>query len=161
MLYETGLVSNLIGELAVVQTQSQMACASCQVVDTCGNGIVERYLSGKVFSSEVYNDLNAKIGDKVVLEIPKSSITKASIIVYVIPLLIFILAALMTSLFSDSENIIILMSLTGLALGFVVTNFYNRRRPNSEIYLPKMVSIVHTASVGQSSSVNQYRLNLD
>lgn len=154
MLYETGLVSDLIGELAVVQTQNQMACASCKVVDTCGNGIVEKYLSGKIFSSEVYNSLNAKIGDQVILEIPKSSVTKASIIVYLVPLLSFILFASVASLFSYSENILILISLAGLALGFAVTKFYNRRLLNSELYLPKMVSIVHTGSANQSSSAN-------
>jgi len=154
MLHETGLVSDLIGELAVVQTQNQMACASCQVVDTCGNGIVEKYLSGKMFSSEVFNSLNAKIGDKVILEIPKSSITKASIMVYLVPLLSFILFASIASFFSFSENIIILISLAGLALGFAVTKFYNRQILNSELYLPKMVSIVHTGSASQSSSVN-------
>ena len=146
MLRETGLVSDLIGELAIVQTQNQMACGSCKVVDTCGNGIIEKYLSGKIFSSKVYNRLNAKIGDKVILEIPKSSITKASIIVYLVPLLSFILFASVASLFSYSENIIILISLAGLAFGFAVTNFYNRKLTNNEFYLPKMVSIVNTGS---------------
>ncbi len=150
MLHETGLVSDLIGDLAIVQTQNQLACGSCKVVDTCGNGIVEKYLSGKIFSSEVYNRLNAKIGDKVILEIPKSSITKASIIVYIIPLLTFIISALVASLFSYSENMIILISLVGLASGFAVTKFYNRRLLNSELYLPKMVSIVHTGSTNSS-----------
>lgn len=154
MLHETGLVSDLIGELAVVHTQNQMACSSCKVVDTCGNGIVEKYLSSKIFSSEVFNSLNAKIGDKVILEIPKSSITKASIIVYLVPLLSFLVFASVASLFSYSENIIILISLAGLALGFAVTKFYNRRLLNNELYLPKMVSIVHTGSASQSNSVN-------
>jgi sigma-E factor negative regulatory protein RseC len=147
MLHETGLVADLIGDLAIVQTQNQLACSSCKVVDTCGNGIVEKYLSGKIFSSEVYNRLNAKVGDKVVLEIPKASVTKASVIVYLIPLLSFILFASVASLFSYSENIIILISLFGLALGFVVTKFYNRRFLINELYLPKMVSIVNTGSV--------------
>ena len=160
MLRETGLVSDLIGELAIVQTQNQMACGSCKVVDTCGNGIIEKYLSGKIFSSKVFNCLNAKIGDKVILEIPNSSVTKASIIVYLVPLLSFIFFALVASLFFYSESLIIFTSLIGLASGFFVTKFYNRRLLNSELYLPKMVSIVHTGLSDSHISAVQKSSNM-
>jgi len=142
MLYETGIVSAVNGVNATVQTQNQLACSSCKVVDTCGNGIIEKYFSGKVFSSDVKNDLNAKVGDKVTLAIPKSSVTKASIIVYLVPLLIFILAAAGISFYTQNENIVILVSLCGLASGLFATKFYNRKLLKSELYLPKIVSIL-------------------
>lgn len=164
VLHETGLVSNLIGDQAIVQTQSQLACASCKVVSTCGSGIVEKYFSGKIFSSQVNNRLNAKIGDKVILEIPKSSITKASLVVYLVPLLIFILFASVGSIYLNNENIIISISLIGLFLGFVVTKFYNRRLLNNELYLPKMVSIVHTSFDGrtyQTMDIPKNRIDIE
>jgi len=146
MLYETGIVSQIHGNIATVQTQNQLACSSCKVVDTCGNGIVEKYLSGKIFSSEVKNELDAKVGDKVTLAIPNSSVTKASILVYLIPLMSFIFSALAASFFYQNENITILLSLCGLALGLFATKFYNRHLLKSELYLPKMVSIVDNRS---------------
>lgn len=146
MLRETALVTQIISDLVVVQTQNKLACSSCQVVDTCGNGLVEKYLSGKIFSSQIINRLDAQVGDEVIIEIKKSSITIASIVTYLIPLLSFILFALAASIVSFSENATIMISLVGLGLGFVVTNFYNRKLSNNEFYLPKMVSIVNTGS---------------
>ncbi len=154
MLNETGLVTEVVGDYAIVQTQNQLACSSCKVIDTCGNGIVEKYLSGKVFTTEVSNSLHAKIGDKVVLQILKSSVTRASFIVYVIPLFTFITFALIASLSSQTENVTILVSLIGLFGGLFVTKFYNRKLLNDELYLPKMVSIVDTGA-----SLNRHQIN--
>lgn len=144
MLRETGTVSAVVGNVATVQTQNQLACSSCKVVDTCGNGIVEKYLSGKIFTSELINHLNAEVGDEVIIEIPKSSITKASMIVYLVPLLGLVLFAIVASLLQISENLIIVTSLSGFALSLLVTKYYNRKIINSELYLPKMVSIINT-----------------
>ena len=142
MLYETGIVSAVNGVNATVQTQNQLACSSCKLVDTCGNGIIEKYFSGRVFTCDVKNDLDAKVGDKVTLAIPKSSVTKASIIVYLVPLLLFIFAAAVTSFYIQNENIVILISLCALTSGLFATKFYNRRLLKSELFLPKIVSIL-------------------
>ena len=144
MLRETGLITELNGNVAIVQTLNKLACSSCKVVDSCGNGIVEKYLAGKIFTSEIENNLGAKVGDEVVIEIPKSSVTKASIVVYLMPLLAFLGAASVASLLIENENTVILISIIGLVFGLFVTKFYNRYFLNPELYLPSMVSIVDT-----------------
>jgi len=165
MLYETGVVAELVNDIAIVRTQNQLACSSCKVVDTCGNGIVEKYLSGKVFTSEIKNELNAKVGDRVTLAIPNSSVTRASIVVYLIPLMGFLLSAISASYFFQSENKVIVLSLCGLALGFFATKFYNRYLLKTELYSPKMVLIAdnrmsdntrsETLKSGSAIDVNQ------
>lgn len=154
MLREIGTVSAVAGDFATVQTQNQLACASCKVVDTCGNGIVEKYLSGKIFSSKLSNRLNAQVGDEVIIEIPKSSITKASMMVYFVPLLGLISFAVVASLLQLSENLIIFTSLTGFGLSLLVTKYYNHKILDSELYLPKMVSIIDT----KASDINKASL---
>ncbi len=144
MLEEQGLVTQLVGNSVTVITKNQLACSSCKVAETCGNGIVEKYLSGKMFSSLIINRLNAQVGDTVIIQIPKSSITKASLIVYFIPLLGIMLFAIIASWLNQSENITILSSLVGLALGMLVTKYYNHKVIKKELYQPKMVSIVNT-----------------
>ena len=111
MLQEKGVVIGLRGGTAVVQTKNKLACSSCKVSTSCGTGIVEQYLSAKLFESELPNTLNAKVGQQVIIEIPKSSVTKASLVVYVVPLLFLFLGAIFGQLFIFSENLIILISL--------------------------------------------------
>jgi len=156
MLQEEGLVTQVVGNMATIITKNQLACSSCKVADSCGNGIVEKYLSGKLFSSEISNHLNAKVGDTVIIQIPKSSVTKASLIVYFIPLFGFMLFAIVTSLLNQTENIVILFSLFGLGLGMLVTKYYNRKVIKKESYLPTMVSIQDTVN---STNKNPSEIN--
>ncbi len=140
MLQEKGLVIALRGENAVVQTKSKLACSSCKVSTSCGNGIVENYLSAKLFESEMPNLLRAKVGQQVVIEIPKSSVTKAAIIVYLIPLLFMLIGMSVSHINNFAEQTIIFISLLSLIIGLVVTKYYNRRWLKSELYSPRIVS---------------------
>jgi len=152
MLREIGIVSEILGDQAIVHTQSQLACSSCQQVDSCGNGIIEKYFSGKVFSIQLSNHINAKVGDQVEIQVAKSSVTKASVIVYLLPLVGLISFALMASFFFQDEKTIIFIALLGLILSLFVTKFYNSRMFNSELSLPKMVSVVNVHSANKKTA---------
>ena len=144
LLKETGLVTKVEGDVAWVNTASKLACSSCKVESTCGNGILEKYLAGKVFVSKINNSLQANVGDKVEIAIPRSSITKASMIVYFVPLVGLILGALIGQNLFNSEATTIVSSIGGFILGLAVTHFYNQRLADSQEYQPKMVSKVTT-----------------
>jgi len=146
MLREIGIVSEIVGDQAIVHTQSQLACSSCHQVETCGNGIIEKYFSGKFFSTQLSNHINAKVGDQVEIQVPKSSVTKASAIVYLIPLIGLISSALIASFIFQDEKIVIFLALSGLILSLFVTKFYNSKMSNNELYSPKMVSVVSAHS---------------
>ncbi|MCF6194923.1 MAG: SoxR reducing system RseC family protein [Kangiellaceae bacterium] len=154
MLIETGIVSAIQGDHASVSTQNQLACSSCKEADSCGNGILEKFFSGKIFVTEMKNLIGAKIGDKVSIHIPKSSVTKAALVVYILPLIFMILTALVVSSFGATENWTILSSLIGLLVGLFVTKYYNHKILNRESYLPKMVSIIDTkAKIAGNSEI--------
>jgi sigma-E factor negative regulatory protein RseC len=142
MLQEKGTVVALRGDNAIVQTQNQLSCGSCKVSSSCGNGIVEQYLSAKLFESELKNTIKAKVGQKVLIQISKSSVTQASLIVYFIPLLFLLSAALISELIQHSENMTILMGLSGLIFGLLVTKYYNHKWLKNELYLPKIVCLL-------------------
>ena len=123
MLREIGIVSKIIGDQAIVLTQSQLACSSCRQVETCGNGIIEKHFSGKTFSTQLDNDINANNGDQVEIQISQSSVTKASFIVYLVPLAGLISFALIASFFFQDEKAVIFFALLGLILSLFVTKF--------------------------------------
>ncbi|TQV84990.1 SoxR reducing system RseC family protein [Aliikangiella coralliicola] len=145
MLQETGLVTKIENDIVWVNTQSKLACSSCKVESTCGNAILEKYLSGKVFVSKIKNELGAKVGDEVIIEIPKASVTRASFIAYVIPLFGLIMGAVIGEYWLKSELASIAVSFFGLICGLAYISFYNRKQADNERYTPKMVSKVSTS----------------
>lgn len=146
ILREKGVITALDGAYALVQTQNQLACSKCQLSDSCGNGIIEKFFSGKIFITPIENKISAKVGDEVWVQIPKSSITSASLVVYLLPLIIMISLAALAQSLNFSESFIILFALFGLSVGGLVTKFYNRKNLNNESYLPSMVSVIDTRS---------------
>lgn len=144
ILNETGVVFSVSGEVATVHTQSQLACSSCKVADSCGNGIVEKFLSSKIFATQMQNTLAVKAGDRVVIAIPQSSITAAASVAYLFPLFTMFLCSVIFQILGASENGIILAALVGLALGLLFTKYYNHKMINNESYLPRMVSVIDT-----------------
>jgi len=144
LLKESGLVTHIEGNFAWVNTANKLSCSSCQVESTCGNGMLEKYLAGKVFVSKIKNDLNAQIGDRVEIAIPVASVTRASLIAYTVPLMALIFGALLGQYLFNSEGRTIVMSVLGLFAGLIITHFYNQKIANSERYMPKMVSRTST-----------------
>jgi len=140
MLTEKGLVTKIDNDIVWVNTRSKLACSSCQVESTCGNGILEKYLGDKIFISQVPNSLDAKVGEEVTIAIPQASVTKAALIVYFLPILMLFVGALSGSYLFDEESAIALSGLTGLATGLLLIYFYNRTITPDSQYIPKMVS---------------------
>jgi len=136
----------LEGDSALLQTQNKLTCASCHVSDSCGNGIIERYFSGKMFETRVKNTLEAKIGDRLVIEMMKSNLTKASVIVYLLPIVLMLISALFGNLLNLSENVLILTSLIGLTLGLVLAGLFNQSVKGNSHYQPQMKSIINRQS---------------
>lgn len=138
MLQESGLVTRIENDIAWVNTQAKLACSSCRVESTCGNGILEKYLAGKLFISKLKNTLNASVGDQVIISIPKARVTKASMIAYMIPLCLLMFGAFVGNFWS--EFLSILGSVIGFALGLLIIRFYNVKISKDQSYEPVMLS---------------------
>jgi len=117
------------------------------VSNSCGNGIIERFFAGKIFETQVKNTLEAKIGDRLIIEMMKSNLTKASVIVYLLPIVLMLASALFGNLLNLSENWLILMSLSGLMLGLVLAGLFNQSVKGNSHYQPQMKSIIKRPSL--------------
>lgn len=140
LLIEEGLVTQVDNQFAWVNTKSKLSCSSCKVESTCGNGILEKYLAGKIFVSKIPNKLNAKVGDEVKIGIKNSSITKASLMIYWLPLLGLILGSYLGQLLFQKEVLIILIGFTGFFISFLIIRLLNKKLESNVNYLPEMLS---------------------
>jgi sigma-E factor negative regulatory protein RseC len=77
-----------------------------------------------------------KLQDVVILGMPHNVFLKASAWVYLMPLLALMAAACAASLIGWSEGSVIVTSLLGLALGFLLLRWYSKRASQGQAFQP-------------------------
>jgi sigma-E factor negative regulatory protein RseC len=121
MLHETGLVIDITvinGEkIAIVECVSKSACKSCSSNDNCGVGIVAKGLTDKSHKLSMPFKEGMEIDHSVELLIENKDIVKSSLIVYIIPLFLFIVTCTLTNLFFFNELAVIFASGVSLIAG--------------------------------------------
>lgn len=80
MIKEEGVVKEVRGNKALVLTDRKAQCGQCMARGCC-----EMLGGGKEMLSEALNPVGAKTEDIVRIGIPSGTVTKASLIVYLIP----------------------------------------------------------------------------
>lgn len=144
MFTEIGKIIAVEEDMAWVQTQSKTGCSSCKVSTTCGSGIVNKAFSHKVFVTPLKNTLSAQINDEVEVGIPEDLVLKASVVVYLLPLLCLILALALSSLFLPnlSELGSIVSAALGLCAGFLGVRWFARHQSQKQQLEPVLLKIV-------------------
>lgn len=140
MLEEKGYVVAVDGHRAWVQILRQTACQSCEARKGCGQSTLAKMSGGKASQVLVNNALNLNVGDEVLLGISESAMVRASLMVYMFPLLAMIVfAVLATQLFPANQLFISLGGLLGLAAGFGFVRFYSNQHQGDTAFEPKMI----------------------
>ena len=67
MIEEHARVVAVQGDTALLQTQRQSSCGSCEVKSGCGTSVLAGIVGQKMTQLKVQNTLNARPGDEVVL----------------------------------------------------------------------------------------------
>ena len=120
MTQEAVVTKLLPGGMAEVAVKRTTACGgNCGSCESC------------VFQNELktpaVNRIDAKPGQKVLIESQTSRIFKAAFLVYVFPLALFLAGYLVTSALSLGETAEIIGSFVGLILGAVIVVLSQRR----------------------------------
>ncbi|MBB1273116.1 MULTISPECIES: SoxR reducing system RseC family protein [Psychromonas] len=124
MIQETGRIIDIKiinGEkTAVVECISKSACKSCSSNDNCGVGVVAKGLSDRSHHLSMPYKEGMEINESIQLLIENKDIVKSSMIVYIIPLIAFVLGSSISYLFTNSEPLVIAISLLSLFVGTLV-----------------------------------------
>ena len=114
----TRLLSNAMAE--VVVTRSTACGSNCGSCDSC------------IFQSELtavaWNRINARPGQHVVIESRTSKVFSAAVLVYVMPLVLFVLGFVIATVLGASEGLAILVSFLALILAAVILVRQQRRQ---------------------------------
>ena len=150
MLTEQAEVLRAKGQRAIVLTQRNEACHSCQAQGAC-----KIMGGGKETEVEVLNYIHAQSGDRVELALPESAFLKASMATYLVPLIALlggaVLGQVLAGLLGISPNASSAL-FAALAVGLSVPLIarLNKNLGGREEYIPRIIRILPPASTGMT-----------
>ncbi|WP_319405536.1 SoxR reducing system RseC family protein [uncultured Desulfosarcina sp.] len=126
-----------------VKTTRSSACASCSSKDVCNVGGEGKEMEMEV---EAINTADARVGDRIVLNIKTGSLLKATFLLYVFPILAMIAGAVLGQTVavmrgSDPSGLSALFGFLFFGLAFIVIRITGRRLSENTSYKPEIIKV--------------------
>lgn len=122
-----GSVLAVDGEDAWVLPADPSACQACAEGRGCGGGLLAKALAKPPEPVRVANCLNARVGDGVVLGIAEDELLRASLLMYLLPLLVLTAGAGIGQWLGGGDIWAIGGGVAGFLLGLVMVRLGARR----------------------------------
>ncbi|MBE9567423.1 MAG: SoxR reducing system RseC family protein [Proteobacteria bacterium] len=131
----------------ILQAQTQSACGSCSAKNGCGTSLLSKVVGRKFSRFQASNDINAKVGDTVVVGLSEDALLKGSLVMYLIPIISMLGFALITDFLlqggavgqgsAESRDLSIALSAVfGLLAGAGLAKWYFSRQSNKQQFSP-------------------------
>lgn len=141
MIEEEGIVVEVTGDIAKVSIVAKSACEKCSASEVCHPGEQE-YM-------EASNPLGAKKGQKVKVALAPQVYLKASIILYGVPMTVFVAAAILGKNLglrygteANSDLWAFIAGMACMAVSFLFIRMYNQKVEKTQQYKPVIVEIL-------------------
>lgn len=127
--------------VAWVQTQRSSACKSCSSRHSCNPGE-----QGKDMEVEARNDIGARVGDEIVLNLDTGPLLKATFLLYVVPIICMIAGAVVGHRYAlsrgwDPSGLSAAAALVALAISFIFIRLRGNTLARKNAYKPQIVRI--------------------
>lgn len=127
----TGTVRKTDGKTAYIVIKRESACGeNCANCGGCKNKTNEIAAS---------NEINAKPGDTVTVEMEDGRVLMAAFMVYILPLIIFFTAYFIADMIFKIDMISIIFGIVLAILFYVILHFYDKKQ--KEKYIHKIIEI--------------------
>ena len=138
-----GIVKEVRDKKALVITDRQTMCSQCMA-----RGYCEMLGGGKEMLSETINPIGAKVGDMVRIGIPAGIVTKASMVVYMIPAIGLVGGAALGNYFgklygTDLNLSTLIGSLAGIGVSMIFVRLLSNTLSKKPSYQPEIIKIIN------------------
>ena len=106
---------------------TRSGCHSCEANQVCGTGLLSHLFGRRRFYLKVKNTLGVVAGDDVLISIPERSLLMASLLLYLFPVFVMFLFAVIAQSLSLPELWVVVGSGFGLLAGFIVARLLCKR----------------------------------
>lgn len=122
MIEEQAIVIKASKTHVTLEVVRSKPCGLCGQVKGCGNSIWGKIFSHQSGQIEIRNNLNAKLGDEVILGIDETLMLKSSLMLYGVPLLLMFLGMIIAQMVSHDKSDLysLIGAVTGLLLGVMM-----------------------------------------
>ncbi len=114
MIEETARVIDVRDGQALLQTERKSACQSCSVKSGCGTSTLAKVVGQRSSQIVVENTLDVKPGEQVVVAIEENALVQGSLLVYLLPLVVMLIAGVLAEQAFGNELLTIVSALAGL-----------------------------------------------
>lgn len=142
MITETAIVVLIEDNQTWVETQRKSACGQCSANKGCGTSVLSKVIGNKLSKIKAINNINAQVGDEVVIGLNEQSLLKGAFMTYMLPLLFMFIFALVGQLMSENlqlqnnELLVIVFAVVGLMLGLRQVKSFSSAIAKNENYQP-------------------------
>ena len=141
MIEEQAQVIEVRGDVLLLQAQTQSACGSCAANKGCGTSVLSKVVGRKFTHFQAENNINADVGDTVVVGISEDALLKGSIVMYLIPIVAMLFFALLADYFmtvtmQNRDLMIAAAAGVGLVAGSLLSRGYFLRRSSRQVFSP-------------------------
>lgn len=139
MRIETGIIAEIKGNQALVESDPDEGCASCSAKGACMMSSTEK--KRKIW---IKNTINANPGDMITFSIEEKGVVLSSFVLYVLPIILFISGIMGAGFLYGfrNEGYIIAGGLIGLLAAFIIMRYISKILNKKKIFTPKMLEIV-------------------
>ena len=142
MITENAIVVSIDNNQTWIETQRKSACGQCSANKGCGTSVLSKVIGNKLTKIKAINNINAQVGDEVVIGLNEQSLLKGAFVVYMLPLFLLFLFSFVGQLVSDNllihnnEFLIILFAVIGFYLGMRKVKSFSTSIAKNEKYQP-------------------------
>jgi sigma-E factor negative regulatory protein RseC len=112
------------------------------VKSACGQKLLNEGRQGKCIEFELDNLKGANVGDEVTIAIPEDSFLQAAFVMYVLPLITMIAAAVLgEKYFLLSDGGVFLVSSLGFALGLLMVRKFADSKRSQADFQPQVIAV--------------------
>lgn len=142
MVEEHGVIIKVVGAAVMIKAERTTSCEGCSSKSLC-------HSSGTSQLIEADNRVGAKVGDHVVFTVGAGSVLKAGLILYLVPVIAFILGAVLgrtgAKLITTGLNPDLASGVLGvffLIAAFAGIKLYSARISRNKAYRPQVLRVV-------------------
>ncbi len=141
MIEETARVIAVDDDRLLLEAQTRAACNACSARQGCGTSLLSRWVGRRFTRFSAHNSVNASVGDEVVVGLDESAMLRGSLLVYLFPLLIMIVFALLADHLipvasANRDLMVLLAAVLGFGLSLILSNRLLASRANRSRLTP-------------------------
>lgn len=145
MIEEEGIVMKVDGEKAFIKSKKNAACSDCGSKSLC------KGMGDDVVMVEAENEAKAHVGDLVIFCIPESTMFKAGIFLYFIPLMFFTIGSSLGYYYGDNliassnpDFMALVFGFLSIFVAYYFVRMYYKNDSRKVYYTPTIVRVINS-----------------